>query len=89
MENQQLCVDVESTMKVTELCIQTNIFQYDGKLYQVKGVLMGSIVFVVLVELIMQNIEKTILRNRNYTVTSMLGNSALNMFRRLEMADLI
>ena len=44
---------------VTELCIQANTFQYDGKLYrQVKGVLMGSPASFVLAELIMQSIEK-------------------------------
>ena len=58
-ETQQLCIEVESTLMVTELCIQANTFQYDGKLYrQVKGVLMGSPASFVLAELIMQSIEK-------------------------------
>ena len=59
-------LDNESIMKLSELCVNANIFQYDNKLYkQITGMPMGSPVSVVVAELTLQNIEKKNILNYN------------------------
>ena len=65
MDNHQFSANVNSIMKLTDLCMAANVFQYDNKLFrQIKGLPMGSPVSVVLSELTMQYIEKSILTQK-------------------------
>ena len=63
-------LDNESIMKLDELCVSTNVFQYDRKLYkQIIGMPMNSPVSVVIAKLTLHNIEKNIL---NYNTNDVL-----------------
>ena len=67
--NDRTSLNFESILKLCELCIRANFFQYDGKVYkQISGLPMGSPISVVVAELTLQMLEKDILSYDNSTI---------------------
>ena len=56
-------------MTLIKICLESTFFQYNEKLYkQILGTPMGSPISVVIAEIVMQKIEKTILENTAYNI---------------------
>ena len=67
--NQQLPSDVEDIMRITRLCMEVNVYQWNNKLFkQTKESPMGSPASVVFAELTMQSIEKHILETIQFSL---------------------
>ena len=57
-DRNQSSVEIENVLKITRLCMQSNVFHYNESLYQqIEGLPMGSPASVVLAEITMQKIE--------------------------------
>ena len=64
-----LPLPTEDIMDLLNLCLMSTYFQYNGKHYkQLHGTAMGSPVFVVVAEIVMQNIEESALSTCPQTI---------------------